>query len=157
MDLQLVSLDKSVKSALGKMSLQKGMRKENRIRKKIRMMISKKQHMFASYELEGDVHSINITGSKGTGCQIDIFAQLRGRGTKSKRFALLVEVKNHKAKTGIADARKFVASIQRAKKEYKLKSIAAVYISKSGFTKGAREYLESCDITVAQSEQVFMG
>lgn len=154
-NFELAQLDKEISSALGKLYLQKGMHKENKIRKKVRRMITNKQHLFANCQLQGDVHSINITSSAGTGCQIDIYAKLRENN--NKEFALLAEVKNHKNKVGIAAARKFVASVKRAKEEYKLKNVVAVYISVNGFSKNAQQFLQKHDIKTANSEQVFIS
>ena len=153
MKINLTSLQKNTEAAMGKVNLKKGVARENSIRKKIRQMVRKKQGWFSDFKLDGDVHSINITGSKGTGCQIDVFARLCNN---KKSFALLAEMKDRKTKTGIADARKFVASIKRAKIEYKLKNIVSVYISTSGFSKNAQAYLESFGIQCAYSERVFI-
>lgn len=151
-----IQLDSHIKAALGKLSLRKGFSKENTIRKKIRRMIEKRENMFSQLHLDGEVSSVNICNSNGTGCEIDIFAKLKKKRKRSKPVYLISEVKNTKSKVSYKQAQKFVASVKRAVDEYDIEDAIIVYISRNGFAAKAEKYLTSLGIKCGASEKVFL-
>ena len=148
----VVNLDKKVKSAVGKINLVKGRKKEGTIRRRIRIAIQKKKGIFSAYKLEGKVQNAYISTSSGKGCEIDIFAKLK-KGRKT--VAVIGEVKERKKKVNSTDVKKFVNALALAKIEFELKNCIAIYISTSGFTKPAQKLLEQYNIRFSENDRVF--
>lgn len=68
---------KEVKSAQGLLSLRKGIKNETIIHKKLQKGAKKQQGIFKGYQCSNKFQSINVASVDGSGCQIDLFAEMR--------------------------------------------------------------------------------
>jgi hypothetical protein len=111
------------------------------------------------YQVAGDLTKC-IVGTPGKKeYEIDLVGTLEAtgknsKGKNSKKVWLAVEVKERRSKANITEAQKFVAAAKQLKGAQKLDKVVTVFVSKSGFSKPAAEYLKKQGVKMVEENEI---